>query len=652
MTAAHARKSRKIDVPPQVARPADLVLKGGVASGIVYPDAVRKLATKFHFVGIAGTSAGAIVASIAAAAEYRRRQTGSSEGYDVLATASEELMGEGRMLELFRPDAATERAFAPAKGMLVGHSRLRLALRWLVLPLFAPALVVLAISRFASLASVGFLGWLTLALIAVSLGALVLSVLSNARRWRDNDYGFCSGTAQGQTRSNGALPPLSEWLHEKIQSAAGLPLSQPLTFGDLHGAPLPDCLAHMEGRDGFRSIDFRAITTCLSLARPFEFPMSSNLFGFRPEELERVLPDIVVQHLVDAAHARTARERAVRDDPDWTSSRECHVEGTLALPHTSELPVLLATRMSLSFPGLLSMVRLWKYLPGHEPYGPSRTGSHMEPLWFSDGGITSNLPVARFDSPLSAWPTLAINLLYERESDRPVRGADRGKDKTIHLPRIGQDELPKLLYPWRDSGALWPSLGGWVMGIFTSAQVWTDNNAVQMRGSRERVLEVWLSKDEGGLNLNMEPHVLASLLQRGYEAAERLIDRFADEPIEADDAPVEEDSWDQYRWVRIRASVSALSDTIRDFVERFERDAPGDRPWKCYFEIPPEAHQSYRPRSVKQANAMLDDLQVLSKLARKWDLVPLAPDASKDRSRFKTSPKPRAALRAEGPLDA
>ena len=264
----------------------------------MYPDAVRKLATKFHFVGIAGTSAGAIVASIAAAAEYRRRQTGSSEGYDVLATASEELMGEGRMLELFRPDAVTERAFAPAKGMLVGHSKLRLGLRWLVFPLFTPALVVIAISRFASLAPLGFLGWLAKLLVALSLGARLRSVLGTARRWGDTDDGFGPGTAQGQTRSDGALPPLSEWLHEKIQSAAGLPLSQPLTFGDLHGAPLPDCLAHMEGRGGFRSIDFRAITTCLSLARPFEFPMSSNLFGFRTEELERVLPDVVVQHLV------------------------------------------------------------------------------------------------------------------------------------------------------------------------------------------------------------------------------------------------------------------------------------------------------------------------------------------------------------------
>ena len=47
----------------------DLVMKGGVTSGIVYPLAVQKLSTEYWFKNIGGTSAGAIAAGVTAAAE-------------------------------------------------------------------------------------------------------------------------------------------------------------------------------------------------------------------------------------------------------------------------------------------------------------------------------------------------------------------------------------------------------------------------------------------------------------------------------------------------------------------------------------------------------------------------------------------------------
>ena len=51
----------------------DLIMKGGLTSGVVYPLAITELAKKYEFVNIGGTSAGAIGAVIAAAAEYRRQ---------------------------------------------------------------------------------------------------------------------------------------------------------------------------------------------------------------------------------------------------------------------------------------------------------------------------------------------------------------------------------------------------------------------------------------------------------------------------------------------------------------------------------------------------------------------------------------------------
>ena len=56
----------------------DIVLKGGITSGVVYPLALVSLSKKYRFSSIGGTSAGAIAAAAAAAAEYGR-QTGSED---------------------------------------------------------------------------------------------------------------------------------------------------------------------------------------------------------------------------------------------------------------------------------------------------------------------------------------------------------------------------------------------------------------------------------------------------------------------------------------------------------------------------------------------------------------------------------------------
>ena len=47
--------------------PCDLVLKGGITSGVVYPRAISRLARNYQIKGVGGTSAGAIAAAFAAA---------------------------------------------------------------------------------------------------------------------------------------------------------------------------------------------------------------------------------------------------------------------------------------------------------------------------------------------------------------------------------------------------------------------------------------------------------------------------------------------------------------------------------------------------------------------------------------------------------
>jgi predicted acylesterase/phospholipase RssA len=56
----------------------DVVMKGGITSGVVYPLAVCELARTYQLKSIGGTSAGAIAAAAAAAAEYGRTRDGGS----------------------------------------------------------------------------------------------------------------------------------------------------------------------------------------------------------------------------------------------------------------------------------------------------------------------------------------------------------------------------------------------------------------------------------------------------------------------------------------------------------------------------------------------------------------------------------------------
>ena len=49
-------------------------MRDGITSGIVYPGLISKLAERYAFQSIGGTSAGAIAAALTAAAEYARRK--------------------------------------------------------------------------------------------------------------------------------------------------------------------------------------------------------------------------------------------------------------------------------------------------------------------------------------------------------------------------------------------------------------------------------------------------------------------------------------------------------------------------------------------------------------------------------------------------
>ena len=85
----------------------DVIMKGGITSGVVYPRALTELARQFRFSQVGGTSAGAIAASAAAAAEYGRHVPGG--GFVLLAKLPDEV---GKILfSLFQPTPALKPVF-------------------------------------------------------------------------------------------------------------------------------------------------------------------------------------------------------------------------------------------------------------------------------------------------------------------------------------------------------------------------------------------------------------------------------------------------------------------------------------------------------------------------------------------------------------
>jgi hypothetical protein len=141
----------------------DLIMKGGITSGVVYPKLISGLAARYHFKNIGGASAGAIAAAGCAAAEFRRL-TGDPGGFEELKALPEMLGktepgGKGSLLRnLFQPTKALSRHFdvliaslnQPSKVAIVANALGTLLQRyWAIVALVALAMlgVVVALVR-------------------------------------------------------------------------------------------------------------------------------------------------------------------------------------------------------------------------------------------------------------------------------------------------------------------------------------------------------------------------------------------------------------------------------------------------------------------------------------------------------------------------
>jgi predicted acylesterase/phospholipase RssA len=518
-------------------------MKGGITSGIVYPNAVLSLARQYRFKNIGGTSAGAIAAAVAAAAALgdRRRHAGQAVeaqvGFPGLATVSAELSRRGFIYSLFQPAHGARTAYR-LLVMLTGKSSLPRKIACLLAAVFAIAPLEL-LATLVGLLGIGWLAggvdgvWATLlpSLLCAYGAGVLASALRVARVARRNLLGLCSGA----TQADASTPALTDWLHARLQALAGLPADRPLTFGDLHQAP-----RYAGEPAGAHAISLQMITTCVSHTEPRTLPFSAAHFWFVREEFLQLFPASVVDWLVAQAGA-----------PQRVDGRDYY-----RLVDGEQLPVLVATRMSLSFPLLISAV------PLHEPARrerrcepaaaptPGRDSSNvadsMEGLtsggqncgpvitafrvcWFSDGGISSNFPIHLFDAALPRWPTFGINLVYPRHADAVVLSDAEGQgeqaqiERAVFLPtenRQGwQRSYQSIAKPLAAA-----EMSGFLFSIVSTMQNWRDVLQARAPGYRDRIVHVSLHGDEGGMNLDMPQDVLSRIAAKGSVAGERFCD--------------------------------------------------------------------------------------------------------------------------------
>jgi hypothetical protein len=260
------------------------------------------------------------------------------------------------------------------------------------------------------------------------------------------------------------------------------------------------------------------------------FPFAAASYLYDPVELGRWFPPRVMAQL--AAHATPALDD---QGQAWT------VEGRplLHFPPAEHVPVVVAARLSLSFPGLISAVPLWII----DDSSPTRANHRPVRCWMSDGGITSNFPIHFFDALWPGRPTFALNLAdYPTEEPRAdVDYPGSGLEGRSKPPRTIED------------------LTGFIRAILDTMQYWADNAQAALPGYRDRVVDVRLATDEGGINLRMPADTIAVVAEKGRQAAEAL----------------EAFQFDNHRWTRFLTAMDELQSSIARMRERYDNDLPG-----------------------------------------------------------------------------
>jgi predicted acylesterase/phospholipase RssA len=582
----------------------DVVMKGGITSGVVYPLALTTLAEEYRFACIGGTSAGAVAAAAAAAAEYGRHIKGA--GFERLERLPDE-MGSN-LLSLFQPTPALKPLFDIFLSALRSKT-----------PIGRAAAVILAAIRgFWGAALLGALLGLVIVAIAwafrdrsgMAFGLLVaLAGMIAAIGWRllklvkvdliTADFGLCPGIRQSPSSSEG----FTDWLARLINEAAGRTVADnPLTFGDLANRP-----------DSKPPIGLAMMTTSLMEKRPYTLPIEHHghplpmedlghpspkehhgRFVFEKSEWAKLFPERIMNYLVAEC------------EPFSAASEEG--EKYYYFPSPSQLPLVVGARMSLSFPGLISAVPLWRC---DFTLATKDEQNKLRRCLFSDGGLSSNFPIHFFDRMLPGRPTFAISL-DEYDEKRNQHGS-------VWLPESARSGVEIPIIPFQ--GVI-----GFLVRLVDSAKDWQDHLQGILPGYRERIAHIALKPEEGGLNLTMDPETIRRLAGYGQQAGEILRNKF---------------DLDEHRWRRFLVAMARMEETLDDIAKAYEGGPDGSAAFAKFLDRDPNHSGSYR-QSAAILNLLLVRGQELASRGRDWRTSPRIRDGKIPRppTDLRISPKP------------
>ncbi|MDE2578696.1 MAG: patatin-like phospholipase family protein [Hyphomicrobiales bacterium] len=590
----------------------DIVMAGGVTSGVVYPAAALEISRRYRFHSLAGASAGANAAAAAAAAEYARLRHNDPDGFQRVADMAARMGetgadGHTRLYGIFQPQRETAALFALAAPLFSRRGKsvaLRLAgaalAQWRI---SAPGVVVALLGLRAAFAlfSVGH-GLLALgaALVSFVAGAAAsLAMFAALLRWlwlpawRANGYGLCTGSAGAAATSDpSGNQHVTDWVHEVVQSAAGRRASDdPVTFGDLWTAD--DAGRDAGDADARRAIELVVVASDISRNRVAHAPFleAPSPLYISASTLQFYFPPAIARWMIEKA--RPCDGRVVAD------------AGVMRLPLPQDLPLVFATRLSFGFPALLSAVPL--LTPDFAGPRDAEGRLRLRPVWFSDGGVVSNFPIQFFDEPLPSRPTFGINFVsygdeapnvaayvddddphcgatLERcDEDQPIAdpmAPSRAQSQPIAVkngkPQPGDpvwgyvsavDGATAAPAPFSAfDGAGFQGVAALLSAVLNTARFWGQNQLMLAPGVRDRIVNIALNQNEGGLNLDMSAQTIADLIARGQAAGMLIANRFDPTPaLDPTTGKPGVDAFPQHRWIRYRAFMAAIENLTRRF---------------------------------------------------------------------------------------
>ena len=563
----------------------DIVLKGGITSGVVYPLALVSLAEKYRFSNIGGTSAGAIAAVAAAAAEYGRHT--EDAGFDRLARIPDEVGSS--LLSMFQPTPALKPLFdifvaalkAKTKtGRIVAITGAAVGGYWLsallgLLPGVVVALIALGIGGGTGFVAFGLL----LAVTGLVAGVIWRLVKAANADLVGSDFGLCPGIRQPYSSKDG----FTDWLARLIDEAAGNKAGRPLTFGDLAAPP-----------DGRPAIQLAMMTTSLMEKRPYTLPMpEDHRFVFEKSEWDRIFPSGVMAFLTSQCDRFT---------PAAGEAGEYY-----HFPDPARLPLIVGARMSLSFPLLISAVPLWRR---DFTLLEQAERNKLRRCLFSDGGLSSNFPIHFFDRLLPNTPTFAISLDdYDEKRNRD----------DVWLPSSSGSGSQLPVQPF-------DGLGGFLMRLLMSAKDWQDNLQSTLPGYRERIAHVVLKPEEGGLNLAMDEATIRKLVNYGEQAGETLRDEF---------------DLDGHRWRRFLVAMARMEETLDEVAKAYEGVPGGPEAFGDFLKRYSGETASYRQDATRLAE-MLKRGAELAASGAGWRAKPTIREGNipKPATNLRITPKP------------